>query len=46
MGHRARLVVEERFSCRAQLERTEALYERLAAPHRSNALKAARIAAH
>jgi glycosyltransferase involved in cell wall biosynthesis len=46
MGRRARLVVEERFSCRAQLERTEALYERLAAPRRSSVLRAARSTAH
>jgi len=32
MGRRARLVVEEKFSCRAQLERTTALYHRLLAP--------------
>jgi glycosyltransferase involved in cell wall biosynthesis len=45
MGRRARLTVEDRFSCRAQLERTEALYERLAAPHRSGVWRAARSTA-
>jgi L-malate glycosyltransferase len=42
MGRRARLVVEERFSCRAQLERTEALYTQLYKPRRAAALRAAR----
>jgi glycosyltransferase involved in cell wall biosynthesis len=45
MGRRARMVVEERFSCRAQLERTEALYNRLLAPQRAGALGAARSTA-
>lgn len=31
MGERGRRIVEEKFSCRAQLERTEALYEKLLA---------------
>ncbi|HEX8475842.1 MAG TPA: glycosyltransferase [Pyrinomonadaceae bacterium] len=31
MGERGRLIVEEKFSCAAQLERTEKLYERLLA---------------
>lgn len=46
MGCRARAVVEERFSCRAQLEQTEALYEGLAAPRRGGVLRATRSAAH
>jgi len=29
MGRRARIIVEEKFSCAAQLEHTEALYRRL-----------------
>jgi glycosyltransferase involved in cell wall biosynthesis len=45
MGRRARAAVEERFSCRAQLERTEALYERLIAPRRAGILRAARSTA-
>lgn len=45
MGRRARLVVEEKFSCRAQLEQTEALYNRLLAPRRAGALRVARSTA-
>jgi glycosyltransferase involved in cell wall biosynthesis len=45
MGRRAQIVVEEKFSCRAQLERTEALYHRLLAPPRAAALRAARSTA-
>ena len=45
MGRRARVVIEERFSCRAQLECTEALYERLIAPRRAGVLRAARSTA-
>ena len=36
MGERGRLVVEQKFSCGAQLERTEGLYERLLAKARSS----------
>jgi L-malate glycosyltransferase len=43
MGWRARAEVEEKFSCRAQLERTEALYHRLLAPRA--VLRAARSTA-
>ena len=35
MGRRGREIVEQKFSCRAQLERTLALYDRLLAPARS-----------
>jgi L-malate glycosyltransferase len=42
MGRRARLVVEEKFSCKAQLDRTEALYNRLLAPRRAGALRVVR----
>jgi glycosyltransferase involved in cell wall biosynthesis len=45
MGRRAQTVVEEKFSCRAQLERTEVLYDRLLAPRRTSALRAARSTA-
>ena len=41
MGSRARMAVEETFSCRAQLERTEALYDRLLAPRHVAATHAA-----
>ena len=42
MGSKAREVVERKFSCESQLNRTEALYEQLLAQHarRSKALKA------
>lgn len=36
MGQRGREVVEQKFSCEAQLERTLALYDRLLAPARSS----------
>jgi L-malate glycosyltransferase len=42
MGRRARLTVEEKFSCGAQLEQTESLYNRLLAPRRAEALRVAR----
>jgi L-malate glycosyltransferase len=45
MGRRAQIIVEEKFSCRAQLERTEVLYNRLFAPQRAGALRAARSTA-
>lgn len=45
MGRRAQVAVEEKFSCRAQLERTEALYNGLLAPQRAGALRAARSTA-
>jgi glycosyltransferase involved in cell wall biosynthesis len=45
MGRRAQMAVEEKFSCRAQLERTEVLYDRLVAPRHASALRAARSTA-
>ena len=42
MGRRARMIVEKKFSCAAQLERTEALYDRLLAPRLAGQWRAAR----
>jgi glycosyltransferase involved in cell wall biosynthesis len=45
MGRRGRAVVEEKFSCAAQLERTEQLYQRLLERTRARASEGARRAA-
>jgi glycosyltransferase involved in cell wall biosynthesis len=45
MGRRGRAVVEEKFSCAAQLERTERLYQRLLERRRARASEGARSTA-
>jgi glycosyltransferase involved in cell wall biosynthesis len=45
MGRRGRAVVEEKFSCAAQLERTERLYEKLLERKHAGASEGARRAA-